>query len=95
MGITQHTSGVDNVKSLANLAMMKGNLGKPGGGNEIIGRDPRQLFHVSGGVFFHGFRHGLKFLGARIEEFLVVQAFLEDHVHQAVDPGHIIARLLA
>ena len=28
MGITQHTSGTDNVKSLANLALMTGNLGK-------------------------------------------------------------------
>jgi anaerobic selenocysteine-containing dehydrogenase len=28
MGITQHTTGVDNVKSLANLAMVTGNLGK-------------------------------------------------------------------
>lgn len=28
MGITQHTSGVDNVKSCANLAMLTGNIGK-------------------------------------------------------------------
>lgn len=28
MGITQHTSGVDNVKSCANLAMLTGNVGK-------------------------------------------------------------------
>lgn len=28
MGITQHTTGVDNVKSCANLAMLTGNLGK-------------------------------------------------------------------
>jgi hypothetical protein len=28
MGITQHTSGVDNVKSLANLAMLTGNIGR-------------------------------------------------------------------
>ncbi len=28
MGITQHTTGVDNVKSLANLAMLTGNLGR-------------------------------------------------------------------
>ena len=30
MGITQHTHGVDNVKSLANLAMMTGNMGAAG-----------------------------------------------------------------
>lgn len=32
MGITQHTTGVDNVKSIANLQMLCGNLGKDGGG---------------------------------------------------------------
>ena len=29
MGITQHTTGVDNVKALANLAMLTGNVGRP------------------------------------------------------------------
>jgi formate dehydrogenase major subunit len=32
MGITQHTTGVDNVKSTANLQMLTGNLGRPGTG---------------------------------------------------------------
>lgn len=32
MGITQHTTGTDNVVSLANLAMMTGNIGKKGTG---------------------------------------------------------------
>ncbi len=32
MGITQHTTGVDNVKSVANLQMLTGNLGRPGTG---------------------------------------------------------------
>lgn len=32
MGITQHTTGVDNVKSVANIQMLTGNLGKPGSG---------------------------------------------------------------
>ncbi len=32
MGITQHTSGTGNVASLANLALLTGNLGKPGTG---------------------------------------------------------------
>ena len=32
MGMTQHTHGVDNVKSSANLAMITGNLGFEGGG---------------------------------------------------------------
>lgn len=32
MGITQHTTGTDNVLSLANLAMLTGNIGRPGCG---------------------------------------------------------------
>lgn len=32
MGITHHTHGVDNVKAIANLAMMRGMLGRPGAG---------------------------------------------------------------
>ena len=32
MGITKHTTGTDNVMTLANLAMMTGNIGKPGAG---------------------------------------------------------------
>ncbi len=40
MGITQHTSGTDNVKCLANLALMTGNLGKPGAGlNPLRGQN--------------------------------------------------------
>ena len=40
MGITQHTSGTDNVKALANLAMLTGNLGIPGGGvNPLRGQN--------------------------------------------------------
>jgi len=40
MGITQHISGVDNVKSLANLAMLCGNVGIRGGGvNPLRGQN--------------------------------------------------------
>ena len=40
MGITQHTTGTDNVLSLANLAMLTGNLGKPGTGvNPLRGQN--------------------------------------------------------
>ena len=40
MGITQHTCGTDNVKSLANLSMLCGHLGKPGGGvNPLRGQN--------------------------------------------------------
>ena len=40
MGITQHTTGVDNVKSLANLAMLTGNVGVASGGvNPLRGQN--------------------------------------------------------
>jgi len=40
MGITQHIGGTDNVKSLANLAMLCGHMGKEGGGvNPLRGQN--------------------------------------------------------
>ena len=40
MGLTQHTVGVDNVKSAANLMMLTGNIGKPGAGvNPLRGQN--------------------------------------------------------
>ena len=40
MGITQHTVGVDNVRSTANIQMLTGNLGKPGSGvNALRGQN--------------------------------------------------------
>ena len=40
MGITQHTHGTDNVLSLANLAMLTGNVGKPSSGvNPLRGQN--------------------------------------------------------
>jgi len=40
MGITQHTTGTDNVLSLANLAMSTGNIGKPSSGvNPLRGQN--------------------------------------------------------
>jgi formate dehydrogenase alpha subunit len=40
MGITQHTTGTDNVKSLANLALLTGNVGVPNAGvNPLRGQN--------------------------------------------------------
>ena len=40
MGITQHTVGVDNVRSTANLMLLTGNIGIPGGGvNPLRGQN--------------------------------------------------------
>ena len=40
MGITQHTTGTDNVFAVANLAMVTGNIGKPGAGvNPLRGQN--------------------------------------------------------
>ncbi len=51
MGITQHISGTDNVKSLANLSMLCGNLGIPGGGvNPLRGQNNVQGACDMGGL---------------------------------------------
>ncbi len=40
MGITQHTKGTNNVKCIANLAMLTGNIGRPGTGvNPLRGQN--------------------------------------------------------
>ncbi len=51
MGITQHTTGVDNVKSLANLAMLTGNLGRVSTGiNPLRGQNNVQGACDMGGL---------------------------------------------
>jgi formate dehydrogenase major subunit len=51
MGITQHTTGTDNVKSLANLAMLCGNIGIKGGGvNPLRGQNNVQGACDMGGL---------------------------------------------
>lgn len=51
MGITQHISGTDNVKCLANLAMLCGNMGVEGGGvNPLRGQNNVQGACDMGGL---------------------------------------------
>ncbi len=51
MGITQHITGVDNVKSCCNLAMLCGNVGIPGGGvNPLRGQNNVQGACDMGGL---------------------------------------------
>jgi formate dehydrogenase alpha subunit len=51
MGITQHATGVDNVKSLANLAMITGNIGKESTGvNPLRGQNNVQGACDMGGL---------------------------------------------
>ena len=51
MGITQHITGTDNVKSLANLAMLCGNIGIEGGGvNPLRGQNNVQGACDMGGL---------------------------------------------
>ena len=51
MGITQHTNGVNNVKSLANLSMLTGNIGRPGTGvNPLRGQNNVQGACDMGGL---------------------------------------------
>jgi formate dehydrogenase alpha subunit len=59
MGITQHITGTDNVKSLANLAMLGGNVGIRGGGvNPLRGQNNVQGACDMGGLpnFFSGYQ---------------------------------------
>ncbi len=51
MGITQHTVGTDNVKTMANLAMLCGNVGVEGGGvNPLRGQNNVQGACDMGGL---------------------------------------------
>ena len=51
MGITQHTTGVDNVVSTANLVMLTGNVGRPGTGvNPLRGQNNVQGACDMGGL---------------------------------------------
>lgn len=51
MGITQHTTGVDNVKSLANLSMLCGHIGRPSTGvNPLRGQNNVQGACDMGGL---------------------------------------------
>lgn len=51
MGITQHSHGTDNVKSLANLSMLCGHMGKPGTGvNPLRGQNNVQGACDMGGL---------------------------------------------
>lgn len=51
MGITQHTTGVDNVKSVCNLAMLTGNVGFPSSGvNPLRGQNNVQGACDMGGL---------------------------------------------
>lgn len=51
LGITEHSHGVDNVKSLANLAMLTGHIGKPSSGvNPLRGQNNVQGACDMGGL---------------------------------------------
>ncbi len=51
LGITEHVSGVDNVQSLCNLALMTGNLGREGAGiNPMRGQNNVQGSGDAGGI---------------------------------------------
>lgn len=51
MGVTQHSKGTDNVFAIANLAMLTGNIGKPGSGvNPLRGQNNVQGACDMGGL---------------------------------------------
>lgn len=50
-GVTQHSSGIDNVNSLVNLALLTGNIGKEGAGiNPLLGQNNGQGAFSMGAV---------------------------------------------
>ncbi|MFQ5963155.1 MAG: formate dehydrogenase subunit alpha [Candidatus Scalinduaceae bacterium] len=58
-GITQHRSGIDNVKSLVNLALLTGNIGKEGTGiNPLMGQNNGQGAFDMGAIpeFYPGYQ---------------------------------------
>ena len=55
----------------------------------LLGRNAGDGFHILRGIFFHDGFEGLKPFGALFDKRLVVQVFLDDDVHHAVDPGHV------
>lgn len=60
MGITQHTTGTDNVKAIANLLMLTGNMGRPGTGfAPLRGQNNVQGACDMGAlpVFYPGYQH--------------------------------------
>jgi formate dehydrogenase alpha subunit len=60
MGITQHTVGTDNVVAIADLSMLTGNVGKPGGGvNPLRGQNNVQGACDMGALpnVFSGYQH--------------------------------------
>jgi len=59
MGVTQHSHGTDNVKSIANLAMMCGNVGKESGGvNPLRGQNNVQGSSDAGAlpIYYPGYQ---------------------------------------
>ena len=77
MGITQHTTGVDNVRSTANLQMLCGNMGVSGGGvNPLRGQSNVQGACDLGGlpVVYTGYQKvGVEDVQAKMEKFWEVK----------------------
>ncbi len=71
MGITQHTNGVNNVKTLANLSMVTGNIGREGTGvNPLRGQNNVQGACDMGGLpnVFPGYQSVMGAAGKKFAE---------------------------
>lgn len=91
MGITQHSHGTDNVKSVANLAMMCGNLGKPSGGvNPLRGQNNVQGSSDAGAlpIYYPGYQ--------KVTDSLVKEKFEKAwHVKLSEKNGLTIPKIMA
>lgn len=90
MGITQHTSGTNNVLAVANLAMLTGHIGKPSSGvNPLRGQNNVQGACDMGGLpnYFPGYQ--------LVTEQAIVDKFsLAWGVRQSAKPGLTVGEMM-
>ena len=67
---------------------------QPGRGDQVLLGNAAHFFNVLRGVFFDGLLQIIQPHGAGGDIGFVVQPFLDDDVHHAVDPRHIGAQVL-
>ena len=67
---------------------------KPRRLDQFAGRNAGDLLDAVRGEFFNGFLQRFETFGAVFDELFVMQAFFNDHMHQAVDPGHVGTQIL-
>ncbi len=83
MGTTQHTHGVQNVRSYAVLQLLLGNVGMAGGGINALRGESNVQGSTDAGLLFHILPGYLK---APVAEDVSLQAYLEHYTPKSADP---------